>query len=68
MTHILDEGRRDGTLPGVGDTHATAIALLNATYQYHHPDLVATSGPAQAQLSALTHIIALIMAGLKRPL
>ncbi|MDR3518644.1 MAG: TetR/AcrR family transcriptional regulator [Azospirillaceae bacterium] len=66
VVQILQDGREDGTLPGVRDPQSTAIAILNATFRYHHPDLVATGGPPDAQSAALSEVVSLIMGGLKR--
>lgn len=66
VVRILDDGLKDGTLPGVGDPLSTATALLNATFRFHHPDLVAIGGPPDQQMAALANVVSLIMAGLKR--
>jgi AcrR family transcriptional regulator len=66
VVRILEDGYKDGTLPGVGDPLSTATAILNATFRYHHPDLVASGGPPDQQMAALNTVVSLIMAGLKR--
>jgi AcrR family transcriptional regulator len=63
---ILEAGLADGTLPGVADPRSTAMAILNATTRYHHPDMVANGGPLAEQLQGLAGVVALIMASLKR--
>jgi len=66
VAQILQDGLEDGTLPCVRDPQSTATAILNATFRYHHPDLVATGGPPDAQSAALNEVVSLIMSGLKR--
>lgn len=66
VVRILEDGSKDGTLPGVGDPLSTATAILNATFRYHHPDLVASGGPPDQQMAALNTVVSLITAGLKR--
>jgi AcrR family transcriptional regulator len=66
VVQILQDGVADGTLPSVRDPRSTATAILNATFRYHHPDLVAIGGPPDAQLAALDGVVSLIMSGLKR--
>ncbi|WP_375450002.1 TetR/AcrR family transcriptional regulator [uncultured Devosia sp.] len=66
VVKILEDGLRDGTLPGVGDPVSTATAILNAVFRFHHPDLVATGGPPQVQMAALNGVVSLMMSGLKR--
>lgn len=64
VVHILQDGLLDGTLPGVQDPQAVATAVLDATFRYHHPDLVATGGPPEVQLAALEAVIALVLGAL----
>jgi AcrR family transcriptional regulator len=66
VVKILEDGLKDGTLPGVGELQSTATAILNATFRFHHPDLVATGGPADQQMAALNEVVSLIIWGLKR--
>ncbi len=66
VVKILQDGLKDDTLPGVGEPQSTATAILNATFRFHHPDLVATGGPADQQMAALSEVISLIIGGLKR--
>ena len=66
VAQILQDGLDDGTLPCVRDPQSTATAILNATFRYHHPDLVANGGPPDLQLAALDEVISLITSGLKR--
>jgi AcrR family transcriptional regulator len=67
VERILNDGLEEGSLPGAHDPKSTARAILNATFRYHHPDLVATGGPPAQQSAALDDVIALIIGGLKRP-
>lgn len=64
VIRILQDGMEDGTLPGVQDPHTTAATVLNATFRYHHPDLVVNGGPTEQQLEALSQIISLLLKGL----
>ena len=64
VVRILQAGLADATLPGVGDPEATAMAILNATTRFHHPDLVAAGGPPAVQLKGLEAVISLIMPSL----
>lgn len=66
VVKILEDGLRDGTLPRVSDPVSTASAILNATFRFHHPDLVATGGPPDKQMAALNEVVSLIMGGLKQ--
>ncbi|UHD45757.1 TetR family transcriptional regulator [Aureimonas altamirensis] len=66
VVKILEDGLKDGTLPGVGDSLSTATAVLNATFRFHHPDLVAIGGAPEKQMAALNNVVSLIVAGLKR--
>lgn len=63
---ILQDGLKDGTLPHAGDVGVSASAILNATFRYHHPDLVAKGGAPEKQLAALQDVVSLILAGLQR--
>ncbi|WP_370677066.1 TetR/AcrR family transcriptional regulator [Pleomorphomonas sp. PLEO] len=67
LAKILADGLADQTLPGVGEPTATATAVLNATFRFHHPNLVATGGEAHEQLAALGEVIDLILPALKGP-
>ena len=67
LAKILNDGLVDGTMPGVGDAFSTATAVLNATFRFHHPNLVATGGPAGEQLAALNGVVDLILPTLKAP-
>lgn len=64
VVRILQDGLRDGTLPGVHDPQAVATAVLDATFRYHHPDQVAIGGSSEMQLAALDAVIALILGAL----
>lgn len=66
VERILQDGLEDGTLPGVRDPKSTACAILNATFRYHHPDLVASGGPPEQQSAALADVVALLIDGLKK--
>lgn len=66
VVKILQDGLKDGTLPGVGDPLSTATAVLNATFRFHHPDLVITGGAPDQQMAALNGVVSLIIGGLKR--
>ena len=66
VVKVLQDGLKDGTLPGVGEPQSMATAILNATFRFHHPDLVATGGPADQQMAALNEVVSLIVGGLKR--
>lgn len=66
VVKILQDGVKDDTLPGGGEPQSMATAILNATFRFHHPDLVATGGPADQQMAALNEVISLIIWGLKR--
>lgn len=65
LAAILAAGWANGSLPGVQDAQATAIAVLNATARYHHPDMVVNGGPPALQMQGLEGVIALILAGLR---
>lgn len=65
IARILEDGLKDGSLPGAGDASSTATAILNATFRFHHPALVAAGGPPETQLAALEAVVSLIKAGLK---
>ena len=64
LAGILEDGRIDGTLAAVGDPTSTARAILDATYRFHHPNLVAVGGPAEAQLVALNRVVDLVLPAL----
>lgn len=66
VAQILQDGLDDGTLPCVREPQSTATAILNATFRFHHPDLVASSGPPEVQLAALDEVVSLVIGGLKR--
>ena len=66
VVKVLQDGLKDGTLPGVGEPQSMATAILNATFRFHNPDLVATGGPADQQMAALNEVVSLIIWGLKR--
>ena len=66
VVQILRDGLEDGTLPGVRDPQLTATAILNATFRFHHPDLVAGGGSPVAQLAALNEVVSLLMSSLKQ--
>jgi AcrR family transcriptional regulator len=66
VAQILQDGLEDGTLPGVRDPQSTATAILNATFRFHHPNLVVNGGPPDTQSAALNEVVSLIMSGLKR--
>ncbi|MEO9337120.1 TetR family transcriptional regulator [Mesorhizobium sp. SB112] len=67
LAKILNDGLVDDTLPGVGDAFSTATIVLDATFRFHHPNLVASGGPAGEQLVALNGVIDLILPTLKAP-
>ncbi|WP_192954806.1 TetR/AcrR family transcriptional regulator [Gallaecimonas mangrovi] len=61
---ILEAGLLDGTLPGAHPPQSTAIAILDATTKFHHPEMVAKGGSAQAQMVGLERVLTLIMVAL----
>lgn len=65
LARILADGMKDKTLPGTGDPGAMARAILDATFRFHHPDMVANGGPPAVQMAGLERVISLIMPGLK---
>jgi len=64
VVRILQDGVRDGTLPGIQDPQAVATAVLDATFLYRHPDLVAIGSPPEMQLAVLDAVIAPILGAL----
>ncbi|ANF57201.1 TetR/AcrR family transcriptional regulator [Halotalea alkalilenta] len=66
VERILQDGLEEGTLPGAHDPTSAARAILNATFRYHHPDLVANGGPPDQQTAELNDVVTLMIKGLKR--
>lgn len=66
VERIVQDGMEEGTLPGAHDPKLTARAILNATFRYHHPDLVVNGGPPDQQSRALNDVVGLILSGLKQ--
>ncbi len=64
VARILADGKCDGTLPRVGDPHQTAVAILDATTRFHHPDMVASGGLPDIQMAGLDGVISLVLAAI----
>jgi AcrR family transcriptional regulator len=64
VANILADGKSDGTLPRVGDPHLTAVAILNATTRFHHPDMVANGGSSEVQMRGLNGVISLVLSAI----
>lgn len=65
VVQILQDGLEDGSLPRARDPESTASAILNATFRFHHPDLIVKAGAPGLQMVALEEIVNLILNGLK---
>lgn len=65
VVQILQDGLEDGSLPRVGNPKSTASAILNATFRFHHPDLVAKAGTPEQQMADLEEVVSLVLNGLK---
>ncbi|SEL77562.1 transcriptional regulator, TetR family [Sphingomonas palmae] len=64
LTGILADGKNDATLPRVDEPRRTAVAILDATTRFHHPDMVANGGAPEDQMHGLEAVIALILSAI----